>query len=126
MDSPLRRARTCYDHLAGVAGVELLDEILKRGWVKESETSGGKRTIYNLTNKGRKSLQRMNVPLTARIIQRQFAYGCLDWTERRYHLGGFLGKVVLDRLLMERIIEKRDQTRAVDIRRPIAQWFSAH
>ena len=126
-DSPLRRARTCYDHLAGVAGVELLDEMLKRGWVEESKTMGGARALYNLTRRGRNSLQRLDVPVTARIAQRQFAYGCLDWTERRYHLGGFLGKVILDRLLTERIVERTSEgTRAVNIRRPISQWFSAH
>jgi DNA-binding transcriptional ArsR family regulator/DNA-binding PadR family transcriptional regulator len=126
-DSPLRRARTCYDHLAGVAGVELLDEMLRRGWVEERKTSGGARTCYTLTRKGRNSLERLNVPLAARIAQRQFAYGCLDWTERRHHLGGFLGKVILDRLLTERIVERTAEgTRAVNIRRPIAQWFTPH
>ena len=37
-DTAIRRARTCYDHLAGVAGVELFDEIFKRGWLEETET----------------------------------------------------------------------------------------
>ena len=35
-DSPIRRARTCYDHLAGVAGVELYGELVSRGWVVEA------------------------------------------------------------------------------------------
>jgi len=130
-DSPVRRARTCYDHLAGVAGVELLDEIVKRGWVEESKVSGGaRRTIFNLTEKGRRSLQKLNVQLAeARDSKRLLAYGCLDWTERRYHLGGFLGKAVLDSLLTERIVEKTGQrkgSRAVTVRKPIVQWIAAH
>ena len=32
-DAPLRHARTCYDHLAGVEGVQLLREMLRRGWL---------------------------------------------------------------------------------------------
>jgi DNA-binding PadR family transcriptional regulator len=130
-DSPVRRARTCYDHLAGVAGVELLDEIVRRGWVEESKVSSGtKRTIFNLTDKGRKSLQRLNVQLAeARGSKRLFAYGCLDWTERRYHLGGFLGKAILDSLLAERIVEKtgqRNGSRAITVRKPIVRWIAAH
>jgi len=130
-DSSVRRARTCYDHLAGVAGVELLDEIVRRGWVEESKVRGGSRgTIFNLTDKGRKSLQRLNVQLAdARGSKRLFAYGCLDWTERRYHLGGFLGKTVLDSLLAERIVEKtgqRNGSRAITVRKPIVQWIAAH
>jgi DNA-binding transcriptional ArsR family regulator len=130
-DSPIRRARTCYDHLAGVAGVELLDEILRRGWVEEGKVSAeNRRTVFILTDKGRKALQRLNVQLAeARGSKRMFAYGCLDWTERRYHLGGFLGKAVLQSLLAERIVEKmgqRNNSRAVAIRKPIVQWFVAH
>jgi hypothetical protein len=38
-DTPLRRARTCYDHLAGAAGVALLESILAQGWlVPQGET----------------------------------------------------------------------------------------
>jgi DNA-binding transcriptional ArsR family regulator len=130
-DSAVRRARTCYDHLAGVAGVELLDEIVRRGWVEERKVSGGAgRTIFNLTDKGRKSLQRLNVQLAeARGSKRLLAYGCLDWTERRYHLGGLLGKAVLDSLLAERIVEKtgqRNGPRAITVRKPIIQWIAAH
>src|SRR5262247_3572687 len=35
-DAPVRLARTCYDHLAGVAGVRLLDGLLARGWLEPS------------------------------------------------------------------------------------------
>jgi len=129
-DSPIRRARTCYDHLAGVAGVKLLDEIVKRGWVEESEVGGRGRTIFNLTKKGRKLLERLNVQFAEpRGSKRLFAYGCLDWTERRYHLGGFLGKAVLDSLLAERVVEKtgrRNVSRAITIRKPIVQWIALH
>ena len=48
-DSGLRRARTCYDHLAGVAGGSLLDEMLNRGWFREEKIS---RTLYRLNGNG--------------------------------------------------------------------------
>ena len=84
----------------------------------------------NLTEKGRSALQRLNVQLDQeRGSKRLFAFGCLDWTERRHHLGGFLGKAILESLLAERIVEKpsqRNKSRAISVRKPIAQWMTAH
>jgi DNA-binding PadR family transcriptional regulator len=110
--------------------VELLDEILRRGWLEESKARRAtRRTIFNLTHKGRTSLQRLNVQLTnLHGSKRLFAYGCLDWTERRYHLGGFLGKALLDSLLAQRIVEKpaRKESRAITVHKPITQWLAAN
>jgi DNA-binding transcriptional ArsR family regulator/DNA-binding PadR family transcriptional regulator len=127
-DSPIRRARTCYDHLAGVAGVELLDGIMSRGWLEEQRVDRGERTrtLYKLTEKGRICFQRLGVQLEGGGSRRLFAYGCIDWTERRYHLGGMLGKALLDQLVVKRIVERTSQrngSRTVNIRKPIAEWL---
>src|SRR5215472_7305110 len=58
-DSPLRRARTCYDHLAGVAGVQVLDGLLERGWLAPSEEGRELR----LTGAGAEGLARAGVNL---------------------------------------------------------------
>src|SRR5258706_15517618 len=88
-DSPLRRARTCYDHLAGVAGVGLLETIRKRGWVRALEQDG---PGYELTRAGARALARRGVDVDgARASRRRFATACLDRTERRPHLGGAPG-----------------------------------
>ena len=93
-DAPIRRARTCYDHLAGVAGVQVLDELLDRGWLRAE----GER--FQLTPAGDTALAAEGVDLAeARRARRAFAVGCLDWTERRHHLGGALGAAVLRKLL---------------------------
>ena len=90
-DTPLRRARTCYDHLAGVAGVGVLEAMQKRGWLRAEHGPG-----FGLTPAGERALARRRVDLdTARAAKRQFATACLDWTERRPHLGGALGAEVL-------------------------------
>jgi DNA-binding transcriptional ArsR family regulator len=125
-DSPIRGARTCYDHLAGVAGVELLDEIMKRGWLKESETHSNGRTNFDLTEKGKKALGRRVHLSPEGNSKRTFAYGCLDWTERRFHLGGFLGKVILDSLVADGVVEKtwHRRSRAVTLSRPILAWIT--
>ena len=48
----LRQGRTCYDHLAGVVGVQLLEALLQRGWLEES---AGPRPRYRLTPSGRQA-----------------------------------------------------------------------
>jgi hypothetical protein len=103
---------------------------MNRGWIKESNlTKGHNRMIFDLTEKGRKSLEKLT-PQSAKqsSSKRIFAYGCLDWTERRYHLGGFLGKVILDSLVAHRIVEKPakgSSSRALILRKPIGRWIAA-
>jgi DNA-binding transcriptional ArsR family regulator len=94
LDAPIRRARTCYDHLAGVAGVQVLDGLLERKWLAPD----GER--FELTPAGEGALAELGVDvIEARRARRAFAVGCLDWTERRAHLGGALGAAILHRLL---------------------------
>ncbi|MEV0148949.1 MULTISPECIES: helix-turn-helix transcriptional regulator [unclassified Nonomuraea] len=81
----LEEARTCYDHLAGRAGVGLLDGLLEAGCL-----SGGE-----VTPEGERLLGRLGVDVEgARRTRRRFAPDCLDWTERRAHLGGSLGAAI--------------------------------
>ena len=49
--TPIRRARTCYDHLAGIAGVQLLDELLRRNWLAVTDANGN-RPQYGVTPAG--------------------------------------------------------------------------
>jgi hypothetical protein len=117
----LRQGRTCYDHLAGVVGVELLDALLRRGWLEES---AGPRPRYRLTTSGRQALQSRGVALPeAQKTRRQFAYGCLDWTERRAHLGGALGAAILQALSDSGYVCRDRTSRAVMLREPIAGWL---
>ena len=80
-----RRARTCYDHLAGVAEVDLFNEILNRGWVEDDACENSARLSYRLTLRGKQALADRNVVLTPSSTRRRFAYDCSDWTERRPH-----------------------------------------
>ncbi|MFI7439623.1 ArsR/SmtB family transcription factor [Nonomuraea indica] len=86
----LEEARTCYDHLAGRAGVGLLDQLRAGGHLDGEE----------VTPAGERLLARLGVDVTAaRRARRRFAPECLDWTERRAHLGGALGAAVTGALL---------------------------
>ena len=85
--SRLRTARTCYDHMAGTAGVALHDRLHAQGWL-----SGLQSGSYELTPEGAVALESLGVEIDAvRRSRRRFACACLDWSERRPHLGGALG-----------------------------------
>jgi hypothetical protein len=110
-DAPVRLARTCYDHLAGVAGVSLLDGLLARGWLEP----GAGRDL-RVTVAGADALARLGVDLPAvRRSRRALAIECLDWTERRPHLGGALGAALLSVMLDQGRVRVRPSERAVDI-----------
>ncbi|MER7466692.1 metalloregulator ArsR/SmtB family transcription factor [Streptomyces sp. NPDC097981] len=80
---PLARARTCYDHFAGRFGMAVTDAMERRGLLR---TEG----VFELTEAGREWCHRAGVSL-AREGRRPLASSCLDWTERRRHLGGLAG-----------------------------------
>ena len=120
-NSALRQARSCYDHLAGVAGVQLLDEMLWRGWVEAQE---GSRPCYQLTSQGTQALVARGVDvLCSAKARRAFAYGCLDWTERRPHLGGALGTAILQALGAAGVIQPQRHVRAIALLKPITSWL---
>jgi DNA-binding transcriptional ArsR family regulator len=112
-DAPVRLARTCYDHLAGVAGVRLMDGLLARGWL-ESSGPGGRDLV--VSEQGAAALNRVGVNLPiARRSRRALAIQCPDWTERRPHLGGALGAALLGAMLDQGRARLRPGERAVDL-----------
>jgi DNA-binding transcriptional ArsR family regulator len=121
-DAPLRHARTCYDHLAGVEGVQFLREMLRRGWLLQGTRNG---PAYELTASGARALMRRGVDVDmARTSRRRFTTACLDWTERQPHLGGALGAAILDALVRERYVRRRPKGRDVRIVKPLADWLA--
>ena len=124
-DTALRRARTCYDHLAGVAGVELFDGMITRGWLEQTENQDSPRISYRLTPLGKQALTDKDVDLTTSTSKRRFAYGCTDWTERRLHLGGALGASALRALQARDIVRRTRGTRTVEIQMGITGWFES-
>ena len=109
----LRLARTCYDHVAGTLGVALHDRFNALGWfARAPSTDGG----YDVTPSGVRGLASLGVDVdAARAMRRRFAYPCLDWSERRPHLGGALGAAILDQLVRRRWIARDLDSRALEI-----------
>ncbi|MGW6784813.1 ArsR/SmtB family transcription factor [Streptomyces sp. NPDC054987] len=90
---PLARARTCYDHFAGRLGMAVTDAMERRGLLR---TDG----VFELTEAGRLWCAEADVDLAGEGRRRP-AGSCLDWTERRRHLGGLAGAGLCARALAE-------------------------
>lgn len=82
----LRHARTCYDHLAGEVAVSLYAAMQHKGWLAPDGLA--------LTPLGREQLESMGAVLSAKP-KRKACCPCLDWSERRHHLGGEAGAALL-------------------------------
>jgi len=110
----LRAARVCYDHLAGHLGVSLHDRFKQLKWL--SRAAAGADDAYDLTAEGVKALESLGVSVEeVRTLRRRFAYACLDWSERRPHIGGALGSVLLQAALKRRWVTHDLDSRAIQV-----------
>jgi hypothetical protein len=105
----VRAARTCYDHLAGQLGVRLADALVERGCIELSSEGGA------VTEQGMTFFRDFGLDLDAapRSGRRVFCRPCLDWSERRLHVGGTLGAALTARCFALGWIERRRDSRAV-------------
>jgi DNA-binding transcriptional ArsR family regulator len=109
-DDQMRRARTCYDHIAGVLGVDLADSMMAHDFVVLGDEAG------EVTPAGMEFLTRLGVDLAAaRAKRRVFCRPCLDWTERRPHIGGAVGAALAKRCFELKWIEQVRDSRALAI-----------
>jgi DNA-binding transcriptional ArsR family regulator len=107
-NAALRRARTCYDHLAGRLGVAVTEALVERGALELGNDA------YALTRDGEKTMRRLGVDVAAaRARSRSFARVCLDWSERRPHLAGALGAAVADAMLTAGWLRRRPHDRGL-------------
>jgi DNA-binding transcriptional ArsR family regulator len=113
--SRLREARSCYDHMAGTVAVSLHDRFLALRWIKASSGNG---SAYDLTVAGAKTFEALGVDVEAtRALRRRFAYACLDWSERRPHVGGALGAALLNIALSRKWMAQDLDSRALSVTR---------
>lgn len=122
LDERLRQARTCYDHIAGRLGVGLADRLAEREFVILGDEAG------EVTPSGADFLSDLGVDLVGgRARRRLFCRPCMDWTERRPHIGGAVGAALASRLLDLKWIERVRDSRALTItpagRRDLMQVF---
>jgi DNA-binding transcriptional ArsR family regulator len=111
----LRAARTCYDHIAGTLGVEIHDRVTALGWIAQGDDAVD---AYDLTRAGEKGFATIGIDVDeVRTLRRRFAYACLDWSERRPHLGGALGAAFLHLALRKKWLHQDLDSRALEITR---------
>jgi DNA-binding transcriptional ArsR family regulator len=106
----VRFARTCYDHLAGKLGTELMAAMLERGWLEGGDgqfdpararedrlSAPGWDVDYRLTDRGVEELAGFGVRVGRLPTRRRLVRYCIDWSEQRHHLAGALGAAIADR-----------------------------
>src|SRR5215510_1844317 len=110
----LRAARVCYDHMAGHLGVLLHDRFQQLKWLAGAKTNGD--DAYDLTVEGVKALAALGVDVEEiRKLRRRFAYACLDWSERRPHIGGALGAALLKLAIKKKWVAQDLDSRAIRV-----------
>jgi DNA-binding transcriptional ArsR family regulator len=103
----LRRARLCYDHLAGRAGVVITEQLVAGGLL----TTG-----YDVTPAGRAAFGTLDIDLDALAARpRPLTRACLDWSERRHHLAGSLGAALSAELIRRGWLATREASRVVSV-----------
>ena len=90
----LRRARMCYDHLAGEVGVQFYEALVRQGMLQATPQGSA------ITPAGARWFAHVGIDTSTLAQQRRMVCRpCLDWSERRHHLGGALGAALLQRLV---------------------------
>ena len=110
IDDQMRRARTCYDHLAGELGVAVTDALRERRYLVLDQDAG------ELTAAGLAFLGGLGLDLRSPVRRRRaLCRPCLDWSERLPHLAGRAGASIADLAFQRDWIRRRPQGRSVEI-----------
>jgi DNA-binding transcriptional ArsR family regulator len=118
----LRRARICYDHLAGTVGVAVSEALVARNLLVEHNDG------YLVTDEGHRDLKILGI--SAEELQgrdRPFARRCMDWSERRHHIGGKLGAALMSTFIELKWVRLHEASRVVSItptgRQELRAWL---
>lgn len=107
---PVKYCRTCYDHLAGKIGVALADSLLAQNIIIE------KNGIFEISSEGKKWFSDFGINIEeAQKQKRIFLKPCLDWSERRNHIAGSIGALLLNKMITEDWLRRNKNSRAVTI-----------
>jgi DNA-binding transcriptional ArsR family regulator len=125
----VRNARTCYDHLAGVLGTQLMASMLERGLLtggdgifdhaaarRDRPSAPGSDYGYRLTKRGQDELERFGIDFAdLRSRPRPLIRYCVDWSEQRHHLAGSLGAALAERMFELRWVSRAKRGRVVTV-----------
>ena len=124
----VRFARTCYDHLAGMVGTELMSAMLERELLTGGDgvfepaaanadrlSSPGFDLDYRLTANGAQELRKFGIDFEALPRRRPLIRYCVDWSEQRHHLAGSLGAAIATRTFELGWLSRARNSRAVHL-----------
>jgi DNA-binding transcriptional ArsR family regulator len=105
----VRHARTCYDHLAGELGVKVAEGLINKNYLllKDGE--------FVVTDEGKSWFLKFGINVEEASPRRIFAKPCLDWSERRHHIAGWLGSEITKLFFEQNWITKSEKSRAVQL-----------
>jgi DNA-binding transcriptional ArsR family regulator len=107
---PIKFCRTCYDHLAGKIGVALTESLLSQKIIIEINNN------FEISREGEKWFSDFGINTEeAQKQKRIFLKPCLDWSERRNHLAGSIGALLLNKMLNEDWLRRKADSRAIII-----------
>jgi DNA-binding transcriptional ArsR family regulator len=120
--APIRAARFCYDHLAGRVAIQIVTSLLENNFVTIDSKA------FVVTRKGAQCFSRLSIDIESLAhSRRKFAPLCLDWSERKDHIGGALGAALATKMLDENWITRKPGSRVVTVtrtgRRALARHF---
>ena len=122
-DPELRKARICYDHLAGELGVWMFDRFEARGWI---DSDGDE---IEMTDAGWIGLAEIGIDKeTLPKSRRPECRTCLDWSMRRHHLAGRVGALILSKLIEKDWAKRLPESRVIEFNpkgeRAFRDWLS--
>lgn len=108
-DEAMRLARTCYDHIAGRLAVAITDAMVARKLIEVSQDAAV------ITERGQHFLAANEILDIDGGSRRPICRACLDWSERRHHLGGRVGAAICSRAIDKSWVRRAAGTRALTI-----------
>lgn len=128
-EASMRKARMCYDHIAGRLGVAIAERLLDGGAIVFDGDSG------RVADAAQKELAPLGIDLSAEagtvrpVSTRAACRPCLDWSERRFHVAGTLGAMICAHCVERRWLVRRQGSRALDVTAPgqvaLGAWLGA-
>ena len=101
--------RSCYNHMAGKVGVDCYDYLINSGFLV------GYQNELQLTSEGQELFKSLGIDISKEKKDANFIKPCLDWTERRFHLSGRLGRLLLDKCLAEGLVKRNSEDRHLTV-----------
>jgi hypothetical protein len=99
--------------MAGTLAVVIHDRLKALQWLAPASTGGNG---YDLTETGGRGCEALGIDVEAtRTLRRRFAFACVDWSERRPHIGGALGAALLNAALTKKWVVPDLDSRALSI-----------